>query len=245
MELSGKVALITGGARIGAEVARSLSARGVSLALTYNRSEDSIRAVVRSIADANGHAVAFKADLLDDSAYPDLIERIRSRFGRLDFLVHMASVYRSRPLLEMDGPIWDEEMNIHARSAYLLALAAAPALRSGGCGRVVLFSDWTAQSCRPRYKNFSAYYISKKAAAGVAEALALELAPDVLVNAVAPGPILPPPDLSDEEKAAVERSTPLGRWGGSESIVKSVLFLIETDFITGECIRVDGGRHLL
>ena len=79
---------------------------------------------------------------------------------------------------------------------------------------------------------------------GLTEALALELAPDILVNAIAPGPILAPPDLTAEEDAEVKRATPLGRWGGAEEVAKATLFLIETDFVTGECIRVDGGRHL-
>jgi len=105
-------------------------------------------------------------------------------------------------------------------------------------------SDWLPVSGRPFYAGYTPYYVSKAAVAALTESLALELAPDVLVNAVAPGPILAPPGLSPEEDAAVRRATPLGRWGGAEEVAKAVLFLIETDFITGECVRVDGGRHL-
>ena len=105
-------------------------------------------------------------------------------------------------------------------------------------------SDWLPVSGRPLYPGYTPYYASKAAVAALTESLALELAPDVLVNAVAPGPILAPPGLTPEEDAAVLRATPLGRWGGAEEIAKAVLFLIETDFITGESIRVDGGRHL-
>ena len=94
------------------------------------------------------------------------------------------------------------------------------------------------------YKGYTPYYVSKAALQGFVEALALEVAPEVLVNAIAPGPILPPPGLSDQEKRAVEDATPLKRWGGPEEIAKAALFLAETDFVTGETIRVDGGRHL-
>jgi NAD(P)-dependent dehydrogenase (short-subunit alcohol dehydrogenase family) len=117
-------------------------------------------------------------------------------------------------------------------------------MRAAGGGRIINIADWTAASGRPRYPGYSAYYAAKKAVLGLTEALALELAPDILVNAIAPGPILAPPDLTDEEKHEVEKATPLGRWGGAEEIIKAVKFLIETNFVTGECIRVDGGRHL-
>jgi NAD(P)-dependent dehydrogenase (short-subunit alcohol dehydrogenase family) len=118
-------------------------------------------------------------------------------------------------------------------------------LRRQGGGRIVNFSDWTAGSGRPRYKGFLAYYVAKAGVKALTEALALELAADrILVNAIAPGPILAPPGTSADEHAAVERGTPLGRWGGAEEIVKAVIALIDSDFITGETIRVDGGRHV-
>ena len=107
------------------------------------------------------------------------------------------------------------------------------------------FTDWTAASGRPRYTGYVPYYVAKRAVIGLTEALALELAPDrILVNAVAPGPILPPSNLDAGEVDAVERATPLGRWGGAEAIAAAVVDLLRSDFTTGETIRVDGGRHL-
>ena len=107
------------------------------------------------------------------------------------------------------------------------------------------FSDWLAKSGRPRYPGYLPYYVAKAGVMALTEALALELAGDnILVNAVAPGPILAPPDTSDDESKAVERSTPLGRWGGEGEIAKAVLAFLDSDFITGETVRVDGGRHL-
>jgi NAD(P)-dependent dehydrogenase (short-subunit alcohol dehydrogenase family) len=117
-------------------------------------------------------------------------------------------------------------------------------MKRQGEGRIINFSDWLAASGRPRYASYLPYYTSKMAVLGLTQALALELAPEILVNAIAPGPILAPPDMNEEEKQSVIRATPLGRWGGAEEIAKAVSFLIESNFVTGECLRVDGGRHL-
>ncbi len=118
-------------------------------------------------------------------------------------------------------------------------------MRRAGGGRIVNFSDWVAASRRPRYAGYLPYYVAKAGAIALTEALALELAADdILVNAIAPGPILAPPGTSPDELTAIERATPLGRWGGEIEIAKAVLALVESDFVTGETIRVDGGRHL-
>jgi NAD(P)-dependent dehydrogenase (short-subunit alcohol dehydrogenase family) len=118
-------------------------------------------------------------------------------------------------------------------------------MRAVGGGRIVVFSDWTAQSGRPTYEGYVPYYVAKAGAVALAEALAFELAPDqILVNAIAPGPVRAPDRLDDASREAVIRATPIARWGGDEEIVKAVLALVESDFVTGETIRVDGGRHL-
>ena len=118
-------------------------------------------------------------------------------------------------------------------------------MRAQGGGRIVNFADWVAASGRPRYPGFLPYYVAKRGVIALTEALALELAGDqILVNAVAPGPIRPPEGLDETAVAEVERATPLGRWGGDQEIVKAVLALVETDFMTGETLRIDGGRHL-
>jgi NAD(P)-dependent dehydrogenase (short-subunit alcohol dehydrogenase family) len=112
-------------------------------------------------------------------------------------------------------------------------------------GRIINFSDWIARSGRPRYVGYLPYYVAKAGVIALTEALALELAADqILVNAVAPGPIVAPEGTSDEEFANIERATPVGRWGGELEIARAVIALVETDFITGETLRVDGGRHL-
>ncbi len=140
---------------------------------------------------------------------------------------------------------WDRALAVDLKASHLCTQAAVPHLRRQGGGRVVNFTDWIASSGRPRYTGYVPYYVAKMGVIGLTQILALELAADgILVNAVAPGPILPPPGTSDEEIAAVEKATPLGRWGGADEIAHAVRFLVETDFVTGEVVRVDGGRHV-
>jgi NAD(P)-dependent dehydrogenase (short-subunit alcohol dehydrogenase family) len=140
---------------------------------------------------------------------------------------------------------WDTQLQVDLRAGWLCSQAAIPHMRRQGGGRIINFSDWVARSGRPRYRGYLPYYVAKAGVIALTEALALELAGDqILVNAVAPGPILAPPGTSADDSAAVERATPLGRWGGEIEIAKAVLALLDSDFITGETIRVDGGRHI-
>jgi NAD(P)-dependent dehydrogenase (short-subunit alcohol dehydrogenase family) len=173
------------------------------------------------------------------------MDHVSSTHGRLDVLVNMASLYRKIPFDLMTEEDWTRQLSVDLDGTFRVTRAAVPLLRKTGGGRVINFTDWVAASGRPRYKDYVAYYVAKAGVKALTEVLALELAQDgILVNAVAPGPVLPPEDTSPEERAAVERATPLGRWGGAEEIAKAVIALIDSDFITGETIRVDGGRHL-
>lgn len=244
MDVNGKVALLTGGTRVGAGVAKTLARQGAHLVLTWRRSKDAALAIQRDIRERGGEALLLKADLSNPGAIPPLVRAIERSLGRLDILINMASLYETVPF-ERSPRTWQKNLDVDLRSAYLLAHAAAPLMKKQGAGRIINFSDWTAVSHRPRYKNLLPYYVAKSGVIGLTEGLALELSPEILVNAVAPGPILAPPGSTAEELKAVRQATPLGRWGGVEEISKTVLFLIETDFVTGECIRVDGGRHLL
>ena len=181
----------------------------------------------------------------DPGACAALVESAVEALGRLDILINMASVYVQRPFAEVTAADWNAVIDVDLRAAFLCAHAAAPHMRRQGGGRIVNFSDWIAKSGRPRYPSYLPYYVAKSGVIALTEALALELAADqILVNAIAPGPIVAPPGTSATESAAVERATPLGRWGGEMEIAKAVLALVESDFITGETIRVDGGRHV-
>jgi NAD(P)-dependent dehydrogenase (short-subunit alcohol dehydrogenase family) len=245
VDLTGKVALITGGKRIGAVVARELASLGADVALSYARSQAEAEAAADDVRRAGRRAATFRADLSQPGEAAVLVQSAADALGRLDILVNMASVYVQRPFADLTAADWDAVINVDLRAAFLCAHAAVPHMRAQGSGRIVNFSDWIARSGRPRYVGYVPYYVAKTGIIALTEALALELAPDnILVNAVAPGPIVAPPGTSAEEARAVEDATPLGRWGGADAIVRAVMFLIETDFVTGETIRVDGGRHV-
>jgi NAD(P)-dependent dehydrogenase (short-subunit alcohol dehydrogenase family) len=245
MNLTNKVALITGAKRIGADVARELAKRGADIAISYARSKTEAEAVVADIKGAGRRAVAFQADLTDPAQCAKIVAQTIDAFGRLDILIPMASVYEATPFDRLDLAAWDRTINVDLRSTFLCAIAAVPHMRKQGGGRIVAFSDWLPRSGRPRYEGWLPYYVAKGGVMALTEALALELAADnILVNAVAPGPILAPPTTTDEEHQKVADATPLGRWGGGLEIAKAVLAFIDSDFITGETLRVDGGRHV-
>jgi len=246
MDLHAKSVLISGGRRIGSAIALELARRGANVAVTFNRSRAEAEATVAAVRALGRRALAIDADLAEPAACAQAVARAVEAFGRLDILVNMASRYRAKPFDELTQQDWDEQLAIDLRAAFLCSRAAVPHLRKTGGGRIVNFADWLAASRRPRYKGYLPYYVAKAGVIALTEALALELAPDqILVNAIAPGPILAPEDLDEASAAEVVKGTPLGRWGGEAEIVKAVMLLVETDFITGETIRVDGGRHLL
>jgi len=245
MDIASRAVLITGGRRIGGTVALELARRGADVALAYNRSRAEADQTVHAIRELNRRAFAIRADLTRPDECGRLVTQAAADLGRLDVLINMASVYVATPYDDLTEAQWNDSLNIDARAAFLCTRAAVPFMRGQGGGRVINFSDWLAYSHRPRYKGFLTYYVAKATVIGLTEALALELAEDkILVNAIAPGPILAPPDLEDEDHEAVEKATPLGHWGGGEEIAKVVVALIDSDFITGETIRVDGGRHI-
>jgi NAD(P)-dependent dehydrogenase (short-subunit alcohol dehydrogenase family) len=245
MKMAGGAALITGGRRIGAAVARALAAAGMDVGLSYNRSRAEAEAAAADITAAGRRVHVTRANLANPDECRALVEGTAAAFGRLDVLINMASVYSAVPFDESDEHSWNAVIDVDLRAAFLCARAAVPHMRRAGGGRIINFSDWVAASGRPRYPGFLPYYVAKAGAKALTEALALELAGDqILVNAIAPGPIVAPPGTTDEEQRAVEAATPLGRWGGTDAIVRAVLFLVETDFVTGETIRVDGGRHV-
>lgn len=245
MELRGKAALLTGGRRIGAAVAEGLAARGVDVALTYARSREEAERTAARLSKFGGRAIALAANLSRPEDCAAAVRDAAATFGRLDILVNMASVYAERSFDAITLADWQAPLDVDLRASFLCAQAATPFFRAQGGGRIVNVSDWVARSGRPRYRGYLPYYVAKAGVIALTEGLALELASDqILVNAVAPGPIVPPPGLGEDELKAVEAATPLGRWGGEAEIAKAVIALIESDFITGETIRVDGGRHV-
>jgi NAD(P)-dependent dehydrogenase (short-subunit alcohol dehydrogenase family) len=237
--------LITGGRRIGVVVAGELAAHGVDVAIAYAKSRTAAEEAVGRVSAAGRKGLVIQADLSSPDACRRVVEDAASGLGRLDILINMASVYAERPFDQLQLADWNATLDIDLRASFLCAQAAVPHMRTQGSGRIVNFSDWVARSGRPRYRGYLPYYVAKTGVIALTEALALELAADnILVNAIAPGPILAPPGTPDSEIKSISEATPLGRWGGEVEIARAVLAFIESDFITGETLRVDGGRHL-
>lgn len=244
MEAQGKVALVTGaGVRVGREIAVALALEGLHLAVHYNASSDEAEETV-ALARAMGvEAHAFQADLgagADEARR--LIAAIDERFGRLDVLVNSAAIFPRTPFADVDEAVWDRTMAINLKGPFFTAWHAAGLMRRSGGGSIVNIADWAG--LRP-YKNYLPYLISKGGIITMTKALARELAPEIRVNAVAPGPVLMPEDMEEETIERVIEGTLLKRLGSPTDVAEAVVFLVaRTDFVTAHVLVVDGGRLL-
>ena len=243
--MQGKVVLVTGGAkRVGAAICRRLHAAGANLMLHYRSSAGEARLLQAELNHQRKESVALiQADLLDLGKLPSLVDQTVQIFGRLDALVNNASSFRQTPVGEISIEDWEELIGANLRAPLFIAQAAAPALKKAQ-GAIVNITDIHAE--RP-LKNYVAYSIAKAGLVGLTRSLARELAPEVRVNAVAPGPILWPDDEEFDElsRQRIISHTPLKREGTPEDIAKAVYFLLsEATYVTGETINVDGGRHV-
>ena len=215
------------------DVARGLSAKGAKVVVSYNNNEP-------EVGD-----LKIKADLTNPEDVARLVAETKIHFGRIDGLVHMAANYNRTPWSELNDETWNKSMRPIARTAFLMSKAVGDELlkNEGDIkGKLILFSDWSVQT-QP-YKDYLPYNVAKSAVEGMAKSLAKELAPGITVNCIAPGPILMPPVLSEEESAEVLKNTPLQKWGGAQEITKAVLYLMDADFVTGHILLVDGGRSI-
>ncbi|MFI5403460.1 MAG: SDR family oxidoreductase [Planctomycetota bacterium] len=238
MDLGDKTALVTGGARrIGRAICLALAGKGVRVAIHCRTSE----ADARDLAELCPGSVVLRADLADPAERARLLPQATQRLGPLDFLVNNASVYEKAPLAAIDETAFERALAVNLTAPFFLARAAGLAMRARGSGAIVNLTDWGID--RP-YPDRLPYFAAKAGLEAVTRGLARALAPEVRVNAVAPGPILLEEDASEDVVAAVERATPLGRFGGPEAVATAVVFLLGHDFMTGETLRVDGGRSL-
>lgn len=227
MEIKDKVFIITGAARIGVDVANELAKKGAKLATTYLTHES-------SVGD-----LKIKADVSKADDVARVVSETKQKFGRIDGLIHMAAIYPKTLWSTIAEKDWDASMDVIAKSAFLMSKACADQMQDG---KIILISDWSVLT-QP-YKDYLAYNAAKSAVVGLTKSLAKELAPKIMVNCIAPGPILKPDGLSDEDNAEVLKNTPLGKWGGAQEISKAVLFLLDSDFVTGQVLYVDGGRSI-
>jgi pteridine reductase len=243
--VQGKVVLITGGAkRVGAATCRLLHSAGANLMLHYRISAGEARLLQAELNHQRKDSVALiQADLLDTAKLPAMVEQTVQSFGRLDALINNASSFFQTPVGEITAAAWEDLIGTNLRAPLFLSQAAAPALKKAQ-GAIVNITDIHAE--RP-LKNYVVYSVAKAGLVGLTRSLARELAPEVRVNAVAPGPILWPDDESFDElsRQRIISHTPLKREGTPEDIAKAVHFLLaDATYVTGETINVDGGRHV-
>jgi pteridine reductase len=242
VDLNGKVALVTGGAiRVGRAISLALARAGADLVINYNSSDTDARETGADIAGLGRRALVCKADVSRADQVQAMVDAAIERFGRLDVLVNSASVWRGTPWPEASEADWDLLHSVAAKGTFLCARAATRHLKAHGDGAIVNITDLSALAPFPGYAAHSA---AKASVLNLTYSLAIELAPDVRVNAIAPGAVLPPPDFTPEMTAAAAQMNLLGRWGSAEDIASAVVFLAQSDFITGILLPVDGGEML-
>jgi pteridine reductase len=242
MNLKGKTALVTGSAkRVGREIALGLARRGANIVVHYNSSAAAARSTVAEIKALGVDAVAVKANQSNARQVRAAIARALRHFRTIDVLIASAAVYRKTPFDTLSEADWDFHIDANLKGPFLFSLEVGRQMRRRKlAGKIVLFADWAA--IRP-YADYLPYCVSKAGVICLAKSLAKALGPKVQVNAIAPGPILLPPDFTATEKRAVIDATVVKRIGSPQDIVNSVLFLIEgSDFVTGHTLLVDGGR---
>ncbi len=241
MRLTNRVALVTGGAkRIGQAIALALAHRGAHVAISYRTSKKEAEAAVEQMERLGVRAEAIRADLAKPAEAKRLIREVGRRFGRLDVLVNSASVFARTPFARLTERGWDLHLNTNLKGPFLCALLASRLMKRRGEGKIINITDWAGE--RP-YRGYLPYCVSKAALTALTKALAKELAPSIQVVAIAPGPILPPPEMTKAERQRVMQRVPLKRWGEAKDLANAVVFAIEgTDFMTGSTIAVDGGQ---
>jgi len=241
MELRGRAALVTGaGHRVGRAIAVALAGRGMRVAVHFNAASAGADETLRLVREAGGDGFVIAADLTKVEAAGELIDAVTARFGALDVLVNSAAVMLRTPFGEITAKQWDDVMALNQRAPFFLAQAAAPHLRASR-GAIVNIADLAAFETWPAY---IPHGLSKSGVVYLTRALARVLAPEVRVAGIAPGTVLLPETWDPQSAEHLRQTTPLERNGSPTDVTTTVLFILDSDYLTGETIIVDGGRHV-
>ncbi len=247
MILDGKTVLITGGRRLGAKLALQLAERGANIAFSYHTSRDATLKVVNECERIGVNSQAFPADLRHPDDAESLVDETKRTFGSLDVLINLTSIYHPTPFEQLRPNDYTEMLASNLTAPYFTAIAAARMMQqqpieNGLQGKIIHFTDWAVD--RP-YRDYLPYLVAKGGLVTLTKALAVELAPTITVNAIAPGAVEPPPGSTAAQLEQIRASSLLNRLGCADDVNRAVLYLLEgTDFVTGEIFRVDGGRFL-
>ena len=241
MNPKGKTALITGGAvRVGKAITLALARSGANVVINYNRSGDEADTTCQEATALGVGAMAVQADVGNLNDVERMVASAADRFGGIDILVNSASLWRQTPFPIDDYRDWHRVTNILINGSLYVANNVAPLMLASGEGVIINIIDLAAFE---PWKNFIAHSVGKAGLLALSKQLALELAPIVRVNAIAPGPVLPPPDYSEERVAQTAKRTLLNRWGEPEDVAEAVLYFISAKYITGDVLLIDGGEH--
>lgn len=241
MTPASRVALVTGGAvRIGRAISSALAEDGYRLVVHYNSSSGPADELVDEVRSAGGEAVAIGADLADADAVRRLAEEAVAAFGGIDVLVNNASVFPAERLEETDEALWDHTIAVNLRAPFFLIRHLATTLRERR-GVVINMADLAGIQTWGAY---AAHGISKAGVIHLTRVAARSLAPEVRVNGIAPGTVLPPESMSEDEIRQLAERAPLKRNGSPQDVVRALRYLLQADFVTGETLVVDGGRLL-
>ena len=241
-----RVALVTGGAlRVGRAVVELLGEHGFSVAIHVNRSVDEAEKFAEALAAQGVRTLVLQADLHDETASRQMVDRVFEHFGRLDVLVNSAAIYSPKKLEDVTAEEVRDYFDVNTLGTFVCCQQAGLKMAEQAEGGVIVnIGDWAV--ARP-YVNYAHYFPSKGAIPTLTRMFAVELSqrnPNVRVNAVLPGPVVFPPDMPEKERERVIASTLLKRVGSPKNVAQAVQFLVENDFVTGVCIPVDGGRTL-
>lgn len=240
MNIVGKTALVTGGAhRVGKAITMMLAQQGANVVVNYHSSAAAAQQTIAEAKALGVEAMAIQGDVsvLDD--VQRMVHLVQERFGGVDILVNSADLFGKHPFPTDDYTVWHRVTNVTIHGAFYVSNEISPLMLARGSGVIVNIVDLSAWLPWP---NFTAHSVAKAALLAMTKQMALELAPRVRVNAVAPGPVLPSPDYDDATLARIANRTLLNRWGAAEDVAAAVKYLIEADYVTAEVIRVDGGE---
>ena len=243
MELLGRTALVTGAAkRVGRAIALAMAGRGMDIVVHYRRSAPEARATALAVEGLGRRAVVVQADLAQQEEVEALADRATQAFGKIDVLVNSAALFYRTPLEKITAQDWEQFLRVNLTGPFLLARRLGLQMRRRGEGKIINVADVAGLA---PWAEFLPYSVSKGALITLTQGLAKALAPEVQVNAVAPGSVLLPEEYGDKEREAIVRATPLKRIGNPADVANTVLFLLEgSDFITGQVVVVDGGRSI-
>jgi pteridine reductase len=242
MELNGKVAVVTGGAvRLGKALALALAEQGARLVIHYASSAGPAQETVAEIKAMGSDALAVQADFSQSGQAPSIVERAIAHFGQVDILVNSAAIFEPGKWDDTTEANWNRHFAINLKSPFFLSQAFAKHVGPERPGHIVNIADW--RGVRPGIGHV-AYTLTKAALIAMTKSLALALAPNIQVNAIAPGMILPPPGKDQSYLERQAGKIPAQRVGSPQEIAKALLFLLHSDFVTGELIFVTGGQHL-